>query len=416
MLRPGESRFELENFILNLDLQQGFTARPARDTRITADISVDGKAKTFDLSDFNARILDAALSGRATIDSSGKVPDISFDFSGKDIHLDHLMPAAPSREQDPGKEPSPEADPSSEPLDTSFLHAFKADGKIKLENIHSQGLTINEFSARIRSENGQMDIDPVKIILYQGVMDADLQMYEQGNALGLNVDQQLKGFQTGTFLKDLTDKDFFTGTLNLESSLQTSAQQNQDFLNNLTGTAQIAVSDGIIKGLDLEALIRQAFALASGEIDKIADSGQGSTPFTSLQADFAVQNGIARSSNLTLTSPVLGLKGKLAAHLPESSLNSSASLSLDGALQQELQSRYEFEDLSIPLKAEGPFDNIRVSVDKEALISSLAKQKGQDALEKILDKALPSSQENQDKGSDPAESMKGLLKNLMPGN
>jgi AsmA protein len=68
----------------------------------------------------------------------------------------------------------------------------------------------------------------------------------------------------------------------------------------------LSVKAGALVGLDVPALLGHVM---TGIAEGWTAAGDGDTPFSRLEAKFAVEDGIAETANLTLEGPALGLAG-----------------------------------------------------------------------------------------------------------
>ncbi|MFO7726707.1 MAG: AsmA family protein, partial [Desulfonatronovibrio sp.] len=389
---------------------------------IKADIIYKLSNTALSLNNLDINIYDARLKGKVLAASLDQTPDVSFEITGRDIDLDKFM-ADPSRNKTtPAQESSdsktaPEQNRSSaQPVNLSFLHDFSLDGQVDIEKIQAGNILLDSLSAAVKSGNGKMVLSPVTVNLYDGVQTSDVTLEDINNELHIKAVHTLKGLQLGPLINDLTEKNIITGTAGMESDINTRGMDNDAFVQNMSGTAEFAVSDGTVKGIDLEKRIRQVFALASGQISSLDENQDaGETSFTRMEASFDINEGIAVSRDLSMNSPVLSLRGEMTADLPQSHLDSSSQISIDGALREELASRYNLGDVTVPLKVRGPFDDLSFKLDAETIIKSFVQEKGEGVLRKLLDKTNSSKDDNKQDNNQPSDDVEGLLKKMIQG-
>lgn len=412
----------MNNLLLNIDAQGEALAWPVEKGSIKADITYRLSNQALSLNNLDISIYDARIQGSVLAANLNQTPDISFEINARDINLDKFM-ADPSRNQttsDPESKDStnaPKQDKSpAQPINLSFLHDFSLDGQINIEEIRTGNLLLDSLAATVKSGQGKMVLSPVTVNLYSGVQTSDVTLEDIRNELHIKAVHSLKGLQLGPFIKDLTEQNIISGTAGIESDINTRGLDNDAFTQNMSGSAEFAISDGTIKGIDLEKRIRQVFALASGQISSLDDSQNGGeTSFTRMEASFDINDGIAVSNDLSMNSPVLSLQGEMTADLPQSYLDSRSQIRIDGALREELASRYNLRDVNIPLKVSGPFDDLSFGLDSETIIKSFVQEKGQDALRKLLNRTNSSEDDSKQDNDQPQDDVEGLLKKVFPG-
>ncbi len=84
------------------------------------------------------------------------------------------------------------------------------------------------------------------------------------------------------------------------------ATNAEEIKSSLHGQGSLAVSDGAIDGVDLTEMIGQ---IGAGEIPELRQGPGAKTAFTDLGGSFTIKNGIAETSNLQVTSPLLKVAG-----------------------------------------------------------------------------------------------------------
>ncbi|RQD61860.1 MAG: AsmA family protein [Desulfonatronovibrio sp. MSAO_Bac4] len=414
-------RVTLAPFALDLNMDGAMLSNPIKDGKISGNLTYDGALHSLNITDLVMDLYEAKINMNIAASNLDQIPDINFQLKGDNIDLDKIIATHDSTDsespyrndntsQNQSATSSKNADrPSTpEPIELGFLRDFNINGQADINDFRASGIIIDSIEAEITSGNGQMKISPLNLSLYEGTNEMEILLNDAGNRLNLNISQNLEGLQIGPFIRDISQKDILTGTARINSQLKTSGTHGDQLISNLAGNAEAFVSEGVIKGIDLERMIRQVFALASGQGGTPSQEG-GETRFTRLGGTFNIDQGIAVSRDLAMHSPVLGLKGDLSADLPKSHLDSRSQISLDGALKEELASMYNLKDVNIPLRVRGPFDDLSFRLDSETIIKSFVQQKGEEVLGEILDRVVPSDDENNDSGS-----VEGILRRLVP--
>ena len=101
------------------------------------------------------------------------------------------------------------------------------------------------------------------------------------------------------------------GSGNLNLAVNTGGATVEAMKRSLGGNASVALKDGALKGINLGEKLREArnmFKANTGTQNQASDKTQ-KTDFTEMSVSFQLQNGVARSNDLSLKSPLLRVGG-----------------------------------------------------------------------------------------------------------
>lgn len=414
MLQTEKRTIRFSQLDMDMDLQGDSLPEPIQDAKIRGDIVYAFQENALQISELFIKALEAEIQGEARALGLDATPVIRFDLQGDNIDLDRIMPGPRNMDEpgNPGNKSgsNPDSDDTRE-INLAFLHDFEMKGNIRLTDFQACQAFIDELEAEIASEQGELVISPVQAVLYQGTLSGWLKAADVRGEAHLEINKTLKDVQAGPLLRDLTDKDFLTGMAGLDLKLRTFGNNTDLLLDNLFGDARMEMQDGTIRGIDLDHQIRDAFAIAFGDERPPREEKKDSTQFSSFKGSFDIVSGVASSQDLELVSPVLGMRGDMRLDLPGSRVDSRARVALDGALKEEIQNRYALPDADIPLRIQGPFDDVRVGLDVEDIIRKLLQDKGEGLLQQLLDQTDPETQGDANQENGPRD----MLRRLLPG-
>ena len=402
LLQEEEKTIRLSDLDMDLDLEGEPLYEPIKDARIRGDMVYAFGADSMEFSGLSVQALDAELRGRISAHELGAIPQIRIDLEGDNLDLDRIMPP-PEENSRKGSNPGNSPDPNpqnndSNSIDLGFLHDFALEGQIQLTSLKVYQAVIDEVSAEITSGHGEMVISPLNAKLYQGTLEGLLSLRDVQDEAHIEIDSALRDVQVNPLLQDVAEKDFLSGTAELDSELKTFGTNTDLFLENLFGDARMEVRDGTIRGMDLDYMIRDGFAVAFGE-ERPSRDEEETTRFSSFKGSFDIASGIASSQDLELDSPALGMTGDMRIDLPESYLESRARVTLDGALKEEIEEKYALPQAGIPLRIRGPFDDISVGLDIEDIVRDLLQEKGEGLLQQLMDQVDPEDRDEQSNGA-----------------
>jgi uncharacterized protein involved in outer membrane biogenesis len=179
-----------------------------------------------------------------------------------------------------------------------------------------------------------------------------------------------------------------TGLFNMTGQVSTTGQSQFDLVRNLNGTLSFAARDGELRGLDLPALSARL-----GELNRGLDFADlllrafegGSTDYQSFSGSFQIENGVARSNDLTASLDAAAGTGTAVIDLPRWRLEMST--------RARLTDHPKSPDIGLDLT--GPIDNPQRNVRTQALEQYIAERVGTTLIRKFLkdDDSAPTTNE-----------------------
>ncbi|OGT61690.1 MAG: hypothetical protein A3E85_01940 [Gammaproteobacteria bacterium RIFCSPHIGHO2_12_FULL_45_12] len=116
-----------------------------------------------------------------------------------------------------------------------------------------------------------------------------------------------------------------SGVAQVKFNASTEGSEREQLLNNLNGTSSFSVVNGSVEGVDLDYLIQSANALM-GKQPAPAQTRRHVTAFDRLSGAWLIKDGMARSYNLTLSTPILVTKGGADVNLLNEALDSKLQI------------------------------------------------------------------------------------------
>jgi len=297
---------------------------------------------------------DTVLTAKVDVAGFGK-PRITFDLNADKINLDKYLPpatdGAAKKSQAPASKESADA-----PIDLSFLNDLNLNGKASIGELIAQGLTLTAINATVKANKGRLDIAPMGLKLYGGSMKGKASVVAKGNQIGLNA--KLAGVNIGPLLKDLTNDELLAGNGDVALNVNTRGATVGALTQALGGTANVALRDGAIMGINLGQKIRDAKnLLKSGGSKSQASEAGAKTDFAALSASFNIANGVATNSDLSGKSPLFRLSGDGKIDIAGGKLDYTARASVVGTSKgQGGKNTSELSGVTIPVHLTGPFE------------------------------------------------------------
>lgn len=378
---------------------------------------------------------DASLSGNLTLTESGEFglndgrlrlgqnvvtgdvafgleerPMLSARLAGDALDLSPLVLAASVVAQARSVQDEPDTGWPRKPIDASALQSLDARVSLSVGSLDLGAVRFGTIRTTTTLDAGRAQTEIGELSAFGGSIAGTFVVNSRGglsvraNLLGRNVDLQ-------SLLTELADYDRLSARGALEVRLLAVGDSMHELMNSLSGTAALSFGAGEYRGLDLVAALR--------DLD-LGSLGEGrATGFDSLDASFAVNDGVANNDDLILRAPQLFVSGSGRIGIGSRTIDYRAAASLlDGNSEV---------DRSVPLVITGGWDDPNIQLDvaefvRQDLLSKASEIEDQakEALEQKIEEELGSEIEGLDQVEEALKEqlqdrVRGRILNLLGG-
>jgi AsmA protein len=334
--------------------------------------------------------LNAVLSGTPLNFSLGirqwSDPHWQFALQADVLDLDKLFPpeakaqAAPTPPGKPAAAPAAAAPPAQAPAANSFkwLQGLAMTGKIDIGQLKGRELEARQVKAKVLAGDGELVLDGLSAQLYEGTLTGRFSVDVKS---AMTARLSLKGVEADAFSRLSGLSYSLTGKTNFDADLKTQGGNLAEDISQLAGSVKLRIQPGTIRGLDLEAVLSDPVqtaqaALAGQSMQSLMRVGPNSqTPFSSLQIDAAIKQGVADVRQFALQAPLFQV-----------TQSKRGTVNLPGNwLDMQLDVRV-LKGLTVPLAVNGPLNQ----PDYQLQWNKLGGKLGVQALERGVLDALSS--------------------------
>ena len=267
-------------------------------------------------------------------------------------------------------------------LTVDAFRGFTGGGNFKIGALVVVGLTATDVSLKMTSNGKGIRLFPISARLYAGQYQGDIKIDASGTRPILTANEQLADVRAESVLQDLTGSARLEGVGDFNLKIHTDLTNAQTMTQNLSGNFGMSFLDGAIVGINIAETIRSAKATLDKQVNNTAGSGQNpKTDFSELTMTGVIEQGVIKSDDLMMRSPLLRVTGKGKVDLVNESINYQVKPVLVGSLEgQGGQGLDELKGVPIPVKLSGNLYDPDISIDilaaitesqKEALIGKL---------------------------------------------
>jgi AsmA protein len=369
--------------------------------------AVDG-AKERAQANLAGKIADSNIKAKLAI-GGGKTPGINFDVEVDQLDVDRYFPPAPAGQQQ--KQPE-------KPFDLTGLRNLNANGTIRIGSLKANNLKASNVRVDLKAHNGRVDLNPVTANLYQGSLVSAVSINAAPATPAFTVKHNMNAVSVAPLLKDLANNETLEGRGAVTLDVTTQGNTVGALKKALNGNAGLKLADGAVKGIDIAGSIRNAksrLGALKGEQTQQADKAQ-KTDFSELTGTFAIKNGVAHNSDLSLKSPLLRVGGEGDIDIGEDSLNYLVKASIVGTSKG--QGGRELDDLkgiTVPVKVSGPMASPTYRFDFGSMVTDVAKQKVEERLTSELNKRLGGAAAKDSGSKDAAKSSASRPQDVLKG-
>ncbi len=369
--------YELTELVLAVQAKGESLPNGKLDLNVKSNVEANLKSESLKLDPIAIDLADVALDGNLSVQSFSK-PNIAFALNSDEIDLAKLVPAtdsnAESAEDAAASESAADADAKIE-LPTDMLRGLKLDGSLTVGKLLASGLTMTDISAKITGNKGVINLDPLKMNLYQGAYTGSAGLNVSGNTPKYSASSNLSDLAIDGLMADLVEngKSIIRGKSALSFKVTTTGERPSELKQRLNGNASFKASDGALQSEKLAQNVERVVALLKGREPKPAGE---ELVFDSLSATFNIQNGVANNNDLKLVTPLIYGNGKGAINIAASELDYEMAIGLSE----------EPGKAAIPITIKGPFDSPKYGVDLKAALNEKQKAVVEEKKEEIKEK------------------------------
>ncbi len=302
----------------------------------------------------------SAKSARTQLEGSGEVNthtgEMRFDITANPLDLDELLALA-STFSSSNTTARGNAGTSS-PVSLQLA--------VKAPRGTFAGYDFTDCTAQVKASGSSVNLPELSFKIFGGQFAGALNL----DVSGATPRMQLRGKADGIDVTQLAaaagKAGSISGQLAADINVTTAGADMDAMLRAAQGTADVAITNGAIPGLEMVRTIVLAFGKPSGA----PPEGSGSA-FTRLAGTFDIRNGTLTSNNLTFASRDFDMSGRVSLHVVSGAIDAATNVVLSKELTAQAGTdlrRVAQSDgrVIVPARISGTLANPTVSIDLAA--------------------------------------------------
>lgn len=180
-------------------------------------------------------------------------------------------------------------------------------------------------------------------------------------------------------LNDLQGKAPVEGVATVVMDVSTQGKTVGEFKGALAGTANFAIQDGAIRGVNVGKVLRETKSLFSaGQSKAAATDVTEKTDFSELSASFKLDKGVAKNDDLMMKAPLLRVSGAGDVDVGKNRINYLARVDVvNTATGQGGKELAHLHGLGVPIRLSGPLSAPDYKFEFGAVAKAEAEAKAQ---------------------------------------
>ena len=309
---------------------------------------------------------------KGSVALTGEPRVMKFALVVDQIDVSRYLPAESGTSQS-ASPPKTEAAGSAPGADGGSSKLPAMDGTLSVGSLHFSPLEFSNVRLTLGSKDGVVHLFPSLAQIDGGSYSGNITLDQRGAVPSLSMDEHLSGVDMAQLAAGTSYKGRVSGRgmVNLKATARGAALDA--VMRTLNGHFDANLANGALEGVDLGYVIGQAQALLNHG-SAPAESRPPRTQFDAFKMSAEITNGIAKTTDLVISSPVLKVTGQGSANLVNKGIDFqmlASVLKAPGASAAD-----------IPVKVSGTYTDPTFRPDVQALAKGALKDKIKDALKK----------------------------------
>ena len=363
-------RFELQPF--NLRQLAGQLKQPlpvVKDQQAFGRLALsgrfDGGVGELKLSQLQAQLDDALMTGEVSLEGLPEEPAIGFNLKVDELNVDRYMPLTPEPAEGPAatpQEPQPEAEVVV-PVDA--IRKLNLDGSLTVDKLTIANAALSQARLSLKANAGVLRAAPIAANLYEGRFSGDIELDVNPAIPRLSFNSSLKDIQVEPLFQDVTGQARARGKGDFSAALSTAGGASAALKRNLEGRIDMSFNEVAIIGFDLGKHLRQWRRFKTGDASlSLEVKRTEATGLSELSGHAVAQAGVFRMDDLQAKAPAFRLTGKgVLADLRNDAIDYRLDLKVaDTGIGVGGKELSKLLGVDLPVDIKGPLDDPKVEL------------------------------------------------------
>ncbi|MNM73639.1 putative assembly protein [compost metagenome] len=350
------------------------------------------------LSQLSLGVNDSTFSGDASI-QFGEIPAYTLNLTSAAVNFDAFSgwqssSSQVSQVQNVTSSPVIASQMDDPQQNLEVLREFNAQLNLSVDQLTYRGMNISHLSTQAENRQGLLTLHSFSGQVAGGDFALPGTLDARGRRPVITVQPMVKQVELGSILKAFEMPQVMTGKFSMQGDLTGDRLTSQSFERRWQGTAQLAMQDAQLHGLNIQQLIQQAVARNDSSV-RGQDDYQRYTEVKQLSAKASLNQGTVKITELGADSPLLKLSGNGTVDMPGKQCDMQLNVRVTGGWKGRDDLIEQLQKTPIPLRVYGPWNQLNYQLQVDQILRKTLQNRAKDALNKWADKNKD-SREGQD--------------------
>lgn len=352
------TEFNLRKFMRQMKQKLPTTADKKALTKIALQTKFSGSDNNLEFKKIALLLDDTNLQGKLTVKNFTQ-PQFDFDIVIDSINIDRYLPLSPTQATKSVKQAKATTD-----LPLEILKKINGKGRLRIDKLVYANLHLNNIALSIHAKDGFVGLEEITANLYQGKYNGMMTLDARNKSLEIKQEMQLSGVQIEPLLQNYTQSPSsqLAGVANITAKISSKGTDTLQLKNGLRGQIHLAVTEGILRGINVRKTLEQAeILLESKRLTTLKQGGE--TRFDQLTGTLSIQQGVVKNNDLLMTSLGFEVHGGVNAqdtlgNLRDHSIKYDLSVAVVKASATRGDENYNIGGYTIPIKCRGSLGDL----------------------------------------------------------
>lgn len=258
-----------------------------------------------------------------------------------------------------------------EPLQIIF-GGHSVGGEVHISDLTLLNVHMTSALVGLNYQGGAIIFQPLQATLYGGSLSGYARGKDFSSVPAWNWDVTLNHVDMLPLLLDANGANTklkISGTGQLKISASTRGTDPQQLMSNLNGATDFSVTNGKVEGIDIINQLEVANSLINKD-SSVAQQASGVTSYDAMTGSILINNGVAQTTNLSLTAPDFKASGQGQYNIPERNIDLALKVNSPKVLNGEWY---------LPINIHGPLSSPSIQLD----LAEINKQVAQHEVSKV---------------------------------
>lgn len=282
----------------------------------------------------------------------------------------------------------------------AFLQNFDAKFNLTVNQVTVNDLVVNNFVVDADNTNGIATLNNVNLDIANGKIAANGIANGKQKLTEIKLETKASAIDLGVLFAQLGLVNHFSGTLNAQGHVATNTIVPADIITALTGNLAVSVNNAKFDNLSIQRIIQSAVSQYSKEA-VTTDEYQKYTELREISANAKLANGDMNLSSVKALSSTLDIVGAGRIGLANKDLDLNLNVQVLSGWNGESKTIQKLQQVVIPLRIYGTFDELHYRVEAEKIIKDLLNNQLQNSIDKLKDR-LTGNEQSESTGEEAA--------------